>query len=376
MKKAAVFALCLALLIQTPLFLFYSGAEVPVCPDVYAGSYILVEKDDFHVVSSSNEHVRLPVASTTKIMTALVALENADPDDVATVSKNAAATEGSSAYLRAGERVKVKDLLYFLLLQSANDAATALAEHTAGSVGRFADLMNEKARLLGMRDTHFSNPHGLSEADHYSSAYDLALLTVHALAEPSFKKIVSTARYTSQEGDTQRTFVNHNRLLFTLKGCIGVKTGYTLEAGRCLVSACRSGQTTLVCVTLNCKNDWSAHKALYEYGFSKVKRCTLGAEAIDIPLVGAPQKSVCCTYDGCSALSDPEASLCVRIVCPRFLFPPLKEHEPVGYAVYLLDGKEIKRTPIVCAERVDQTPETGWTRRVLSFLTALFHKNE
>ena len=343
-------------------------------PSVDAGAYVLMEKDDRHVIASAFAHTRLPIASTTKIMTALVILERGDPEEPVTVSENAANTEGSSAYLRKGETVKTGDLLLFLMLQSANDAATALAEHYAGSVKAFAGWMNETAARIGMKDTHFSNPHGLEDEEHYSSAHDMALLTAYALETPGFEALVSTERCVCGKDENTRTFVNHNRLLFTLPGCIGVKTGYTLRAGRCLVSACRREDTTLICVTLSCRSDWKSHEELYAYGFSRVKRFVFEKRELEIPLISSPDASVTCTFDSYSLLFDPAGTARVRIVCPHFLFAPLKEKEVVGSAIFLLDGKEAGRADLYCVQSADEQPRAGFLSRLISAVLRLFDR--
>ncbi|MBR5236544.1 MAG: D-alanyl-D-alanine carboxypeptidase [Clostridia bacterium] len=225
------------------------------------------------ILYEKNAYAQHSMASTTKIMTALLALENSDPADVVTVSKNAAGTEGSSLYLKAGEKLSMETLLYGLMLNSGNDAAIAIAEHIGGNVEAFAKMMTQRAHEIGAKQTQFKNPNGLDEEGHYTTAYDLALITKAALKNPHFAEIVSTSKksFPASELKTARTFVNHNKLLNLYPGCIGVKTGFTKKTGRCLVSAATRDHMTLICVTLNAPNDWNDHKQLLDHGFSATK---------------------------------------------------------------------------------------------------------
>ena len=222
-----------------------------------------MDADTGSVLFEQNADERALIASTTKIMTALTVLELCDPDETVTIPAEATGIEGTSIYLTAGEELTVRELLYGLLLNSGNDAAVALALHAGGSVSAFVAEMNERAEALGLTQTHFENPNGLDGERHYSTARDMANLTAKALKNPIFSEIVATKTYTVGK----RCFQNHNRLLWTLNGAIGVKTGYTLAAGRTLVSAAQRDGRTLIAVTLRDRDDWNDHAALYEYGF-------------------------------------------------------------------------------------------------------------
>ncbi|MBO4854549.1 MAG: D-alanyl-D-alanine carboxypeptidase [Oscillospiraceae bacterium] len=230
--------------------------------ELSAVSAILMDADTGEVLYEKNADRQMLIASTTKIMTALVALEDCHLQDTVTVKQQHMA-EGSSMYLKPGEKVTVEALLYGLLLCSGNDAALALADHCGGSVARFVARMNEKAAELGMTGTSFANPNGLDDALHYSTARDMARLARCAVSDPTFVRLCSTVSVTV-EG---RTMTNHNRLLRSIDGCIGMKTGYTKAAGRTLVSAARRDGRCLVAVTLQDGNDWADHTALYNYGF-------------------------------------------------------------------------------------------------------------
>lgn len=229
--------------------------------EVSATAAVLMDADMGQVLYEKNGDRQMLIASTTKIMTALVVLEHAAPDDVITVTPDHMA-EGSSMYLRAGETVRVEELLYGLLLCSGNDAALALTE-CAGGLTPFVALMNEKASALGMAHTSFANPNGLDADGHYSTARDMAVLAAAAVENPTFRRICSSRSVTIG----QRTMENHNRLLRQMEGCIGLKTGYTRAAGRTLVSCTERDGCRLVAVTLQDGNDWADHAALYDYGF-------------------------------------------------------------------------------------------------------------
>lgn len=229
---------------------------------VSASSAVLMDAERGEILFAKNSSERHLIASTTKIMTALVALRHYAPNETVAVSPRAAATEGSSMYLKSGEKLTVEELVSGLLLQSGNDAAEALAEH-AGDRAVFISWMNDMAREIGMDDTSFENPSGLDGARHYSTAYDMALLAVYALQDPTVLRLCSTSRLDLPG----RSFYNHNKLLKTVDGCIGLKTGYTRAAGRTLVSAAERNGRRLIAVTLQDGDDWKDHAALYEFGF-------------------------------------------------------------------------------------------------------------
>ena len=263
MKTTVFFAAALA---AATIFSAISVSAAP--PGVSAESAVLVSADGV-ILYEKNARERRGMASTTKIMTALVAIENLSLDDIVSFPAEAQA-EGSSAYFAPGENVSVRDLLYALMLRSANDAAACIAITAAGSIEGFARMMNERAADIGLCDTHFDNPHGLDSDTHYSTALDMARLTIEALKNPTFREIVSTKVYVcrSLSDGYDRTFQNHNRLLGR-DGIFGVKTGFTRACGRCLVTACERDGRTLVAVTLSAPDDWKDHTELYDYGFER-----------------------------------------------------------------------------------------------------------
>lgn len=238
-------------------------------PDTSAGCLCLLDADTGEVLVEKCASRPSLIASTTKIMTALVVIERCDLERLVTVPPEATGIEGSSMYLKPGEQLTVRELLYGLMLHSGNDAAVALALCSAGSVEAFVGRMNETAQRLSLSNTHFANPNGLDDENNYSTAHDLAFLTRYALKNPDFLQIVSTRSIRA----AGRCLTNHNRLLWSVDGAIGVKTGYTRAAGRILVSAAERGGRRLIVVTINDGNDWRDHSALYDYGFSQYHTC-------------------------------------------------------------------------------------------------------
>lgn len=240
-----------------------------------ARAMIVMESSTNKVLFSKNENEKLPMASTTKIVTALTVLNNCDDiEKLVTIPKKATLVEGSSIYLRENEKLTIKQLLYGLMLQSGNDAALTLALEIGGSEQNFASLMNETAKKCGAENSNFVTPHGLDNKNHYTTASDLAKITIEALKNPIFKEIVSTKvfKIPATDFNTARTLVNKNKLLSNLEGCIGVKTGYTSKAGRCLVSACERNDMQVVCVVLNCRPMFEESLNLLNESFKQYKK--------------------------------------------------------------------------------------------------------
>ncbi|MGC4376246.1 D-alanyl-D-alanine carboxypeptidase family protein [Fictibacillus sp. Mic-4] len=249
-----------------------------VGPGVSARAAVLMEQESGRVLFGKEEHRPMRIASITKIMTAIIAIESGKMSDKVKISEKATRTEGSSLYLTPGERVPLRDLVYGLMLRSGNDAAVAIAEHVGGSVEGFELLMNQKAREIGMEDTNFRNPHGLDDhEDHYSSAYDMALLTRYAMNNKEFRKISSTKVYRShQEGEKwDRIWKNKNKMLKLYRYSTGGKTGFTKRAKRTLVSTAKKDGMGLIAVTLDDPNDWEDHENLFNWGFQTYDLTTI-----------------------------------------------------------------------------------------------------
>ena len=319
------------------------GQYVPA-PSLSAQSALLMEAESGSVIYEKEGSERLPMASTTKIMTALVALEIADPAQRITVTAEAVGVEGSSIYLTEGETLTLEELLYALLLESANDAAVAIAVGLSGSIEAFAEQMNRTAKELELSNSHFTNPHGLDHEEHYTTARDLAVITRRALEHPLFCTIVSTRKTTIPHDNTDgvRLLINHNKLLRMYDGCIGVKTGYTKRSGRCLVSAAEREGVTLIAVTLNAPNDWKDHSALLDYGFSRYRSVLLceGEEFLfPLPVTGGCEDYVMVgNSDALRAiLPAGHGSIVIRIEAPRFLYAAVESGEEIGRVVFHCD---------------------------------------
>ncbi len=379
-KKIWVCCLLFALLTAGGVYGSASAEEIlssASLPTTSARAAILMDQYG-QVLYAYNADAALPMASTTKIMTALVALESGDVTQAVKIPSAAVGVEGSSAYLIAGEEMSLLTLLYALMLESANDAAVAIAIAIDGSVEKFADRMNEKAVQLGLSATHFVNPHGLDHEEHYTSAHDLALLTAAALENETFAKIVSTVRYSApvEGGESVRSFVNHNRLLREYEGCVGVKTGYTKRTGRCLVSAARRNGITLIAVTLGDPNDWQDHRRMLDYGFSVCASALLanrGALSYTVPVVGGEAKQVVCSSNEEVTLTLPAGTKAeLRIELPRFVYGGVRQGDRMGRAVWTVNGRVAAEVPLYAETTVAPTvyPRSFW-QKIGDFFAAI-----
>ena len=346
------------------LFAAASGSAEAVSTG--ASSAILMDADSGRILYEQNIHDRRPIASITKLMTALVAVERTeDLEKSVVIQPEWTGIEGSSIYLRPNEEVTVKELLYGLLLQSGNDAAEAIAGYVAGGTAAFAELMNQRAAELGMENSHFTNPSGLNDEGHYSTAYDMALLARACLANHIVAEICASQQATVGG----RTFHNHNKLLHRYEGCVGMKTGYTELAGRTLVSAAvRNGQT-LICVTLNDGNDWSDHEKLFDYGFETYPLrvlCTQGTIFGGVKVTESliPSLQVVAAESPSYPLRDGEVpKLTIELV--KKMAAPVDAQTPVGKATWTLDGTVIAETALVCAGAAEKHAYEGhrlWER--------------
>lgn len=315
-----------------------------------ATSAALMDVDSGRVLYVSNASARMKIASTTKVMTALVAIEQSNLSDVVTVKKSETGVEGTSMYLKPGEHLTLETLLYGLLLCSGNDAAVAIADHVGGSREKFVALMNHRAKLLGMKNTSFANPNGLDDPKHYSTALDMAKLACAAMKNETLTRIVSTKSVTVGG----RTMHNHNKLLSYMDGCLGLKTGFTKSAGRTLVScAVRNGQR-LAAVTLQDGNDWADHQLLYEYGFTTYPAKTavsMGQQVGQVPTAEKPSVSI--PLIASETVRWPAAKgekLTVRLEKPESLNLRGNPGDAAGYALVLLNGKEVRRVKLLRGE--------------------------
>ena len=351
MKKVLSVLLCAALAFAVPC-----SANARETPQTGAEAFVLYCVESEGIILSKNENKRMKPASTTKLMTILLTLEQAAQNDRVITFTREMEAEGSSMYLEAGEKLRLSDLAVGMMMCSGNDAANAAAISIAGSVKKCSNLMNARARKLGMEHTHFVTPSGLDDPEHYTTARDMALLMAEGLKNKAFADLTSQKSAGVgfiEPSDKSVTYSNHNRLLSLYKDCIGGKTGYTTAAGRCLVSAARRGGVTLVCVTLNDKTDWNDHISLFDYGFDKLKAYG-GDVDIDLHVVGGDRKTVKVTEkSGCAVVLDKSAPEPKRkIYLDNFVYAPVKKGEQLGRVDYYIDGKTVKSVPIMARENV------------------------
>ena len=338
---------------------------------ITAKGWALIEGSSGRLLLGENERDRLPMASTTKIMTALLVLESGeDLDTVITVDRQAAGTEGSSLYLKAGERMSLRDLLYGLMMKSGNDAAVAIAIHIAGSVEAFAARMNAKATAMGLRDTHFVNPNGLHDPEHYTTAYDLAHLGAAAMERADFRELVSTQRYTTTTGDHVRTFQTKNKVLTQVDGGCGVKTGYTKKAGRCLCFAARREGMLLIGAVLNAPDMWNDAKKILDQGFTAYELHTFlvpGQGVGEISVTGSTKKTLpAATKEGIlypiRKDGQDETRLDIRLL--GSLAAPVEPGVPAGEAILMVNGEGVKAIPLVVEEGAEPLTFAWFFREV------------
>lgn len=339
----------LILLCFSPLFTHQCSADELSS----ARAAILIECNSNRTLYGRNADTRLPMASTTKIMTALTALRYYDPQEELTIPKSAVGIEGTSASLAEGEIYSLEELLYAMLLQSANDAAAAIAINIGGDVDGFAVLMNQTARELGLQNSSFRNPHGLPDEHHYTTARDLALISSHALKNDTIAKITAskTARITSAQG-TVRYFQNHNKMLSLYKGADGVKTGFTKASGRCLVSSATRDGLTLVAVTLNSHDDWREHTRMLDWGFENyeaVRASDITPLSFTVAVAGSGDRFLCLTSEDIYLCVKRGERDKIKIIneLPRFVYSPKKSGERIGRLLYYYNEEILAEMPVL-----------------------------
>jgi len=328
---------------------------------VSAKAAVLLEADTGRILYEKNKDQQLSMASTTKIMTALIALESGNLDEPFTVDAEAIRVEGSSMGLREGDIVTLRTLVCGMLLPSGNDAANAGAVRVAGSVEEFASLMNRRAEAIGMENTHFVTPSGLDDDAHYSTAHDMAKLARVAISNSLFREISSRSTVQVSFGNPpyNRWLTNHNRLLKEYKGAIGLKTGFTKKSGRCLVSAAERDGVRLIAVTLNAPNDWQDHTKMLDYGFRNVKPISLpiNCTALMLQAVGGVKETF-----GVTTLTIPTVNVAEqdlsritqKVVVSPFYYAPIRAGDAVGQVELYLDGEKIGGCTLIAKEGVEQ----------------------
>lgn len=319
---------------------------------ISAKSAIVYDADYGSVLWEKNSNTPMLIASTTKIMTAVIALEQCDLEECVMITSDMVNVEGSSMYLREGETYTIRELLYGLMLASGNDAATAIALHTAQSEEAFAELMNVKAKELGLTSTSFENPHGLDAEQHYSTAFDMARLMAYAMQNSSFAEIVGS-RHTTIHG---LTYVNHNKLLWQCDGVIGGKTGFTRAAGRTLVTCCERNGQRLICVTLSAPNDWQDHAVLYNWAYSQWQERTVLDKKTPfyVPMVSPNRKVMLAEpLSDVRVFTNKTDKVEIAIELPRFVFAPVYIGERAGRVLVTVNGKQVEQVPLIYMENYE-----------------------
>lgn len=333
------------------------------------------------VVFEKNAYKKMSMASTTKIMTSLIALENAQANDKEVAFTKEMIAEGSSMYLKEGYRLRLSDLAVGMMTVSGNDAANAAAVSIAGSVDEFSKLMNEKAEQIGMNSTNFVTPSGLDDDNHYSTAYDMALLMNYALSNSSFAELTAkkTAEVTFiQPKDMTISYRNHNRLLSLYQYCTGGKTGFTKKSGRCLVTSAEKDGVCLIAVTLNAPDDWNDHINMYSYGFSRLTAVKNADKnfSFKADVVGGMTDTVevrpAAAVDYVKQ-TDSDDGISRRVIINSFLYAPLEKGQVVGRAEYYSEGKTVCTIPLITEKAVDyKEKEKSFFENIFDWCAGVF----
>ena len=341
------------------LLIFFAVFSANFCASAYsAAAYILYDPDTGAILAEQNAYERRSMASTTKIMTALLFCEDGALNRLVKVQPKSVCVEGTSVGLKGGDIIPRENLLYGLLLESGNDAANVIAAEISGGNEKFAAKMNEKAAKIGMKNTHFVTPSGLDDKEHYTCCYDMALLAAKAMENPDFRKACSTLTYRSiyNNETTVRTYTNHNRLLRELEGCVGIKTGFTKKSGRCLVSACERNGKRLIAVTLNAGDDWNDHKSLYKYGFEQYEYVTLPSDfnfnSVAVAAGDKTRADISCEQINVMLQKSAQGRVHYVINLPSFVYAPVHCGDVLGTVEYYCGSKRIATAKITAQSMV------------------------
>lgn len=372
-------SLCIAFLLMLPAF-SQPAAAVEYNGPCSAKAAVLIEATTGRILYAKNENTELPMASTTKIMSAMLTLEQENLDEYFTVDPQAIKVEGSSMGLVEGDQVTLRILAYGMLLPSGNDAANTAAVRIGGTTEAFVEMMNQRAADLGLKNTHFVTPSGLDAEGHHSTARDMAFLARAALKNPDFLAICSSKNAQLEFGNPpfKRWLKNSNKMLQNYEGAIGVKTGFTDEAGRCLVSAAQRDGVTLICVTLNDPNDWQDTADLFNYGFSQVTVQQIPADKageLSLTVTGGEQsRCAVVPYGAATSVVEP-SELATRVHLDRFYYAPVNAGDIVGRVEYLYDGEVVASQQLMAAETVGRgtapEPDGGFLASLLRAIDAL-----
>lgn len=370
--KKTVLILSLILLFS---FSVYSAEK----PTVSAENAVVINADTLEVIYEKDADKRHSMASTTKIMTALLAVESGKMNEI--VTSGTIETEGTAIGIKKGYKMTLESLVWGMLLESGNDAACLTAQFLSGSEEAFSHVMNERAEKIGMTSTNFVTSSGLDSIEHYSTAYDMALLGATAVKNPVFKEMCSTKTKTVHfiEPDISMTFSNHNRLLYSCEGVFGIKTGFTKKSGRCLVSACERNGTTLICVTLNAGDDWSDHIKLYDYSFDALKYEKVVfhiPESIRVYGGTAPQLRLSCLEsERIATFLNGKDNFTQKVYLPPFLYAPIEQSQVVGKVELYKGDRLLYSEDIVAYESIDcaQIAENkGFIEKIKDKLSDIF----
>ena len=378
--------------------LIETSSHIEEVPSINSRAAIVIDRNSKTILYGKNEQEKRKMASTTKIMTATIVLENTNLNDTVEISKKSANTGGSRLGLKTGDKITVHDLLYGLMLCSGNDAAVALAEHTAGSVENFANLMNKKAEELNLLNTHFITPHGLDSDEHYTTAYELAILTDYALKNKTFANIVNTKNYSVTINGFSKTLSNTNELLGNLNGIYGVKTGFTNGANRCLVTACKRNDLDIICIVLGAdtkKFRTQDSIKLIEYTFNNyqnvnikniidsnfdnwkknnlstfiikkgiTKNITLSLSNLEYPIIPVKKDLI--------------NSLYINIDCTKNLNAPIPQNKKIGNLTLYLDNKSVINLDILNTIEIKKKSPLNYFKHIsinyISYLENIFEK--
>lgn len=359
MKKIICFCLTLFILSNMPVGAVSTSAKAAA----------VINGDTGEVIYAANADENLPMASTTKIMTALLLCENADLNEEITVTADMLRVEGSSMGLLAGDRVTYHDLLYGMMLASGNDAANVTAISIAGTVEKFAEMMNKKAEELGLKSTRFVTPSGLDADGHYTTARELALLAAYALKNEDFAKAAASESAVLNYGNPpyRRSLTNHNKMLKLFDGAVGVKTGFTKKSGRCLVSAARRDGKLAVAVTLNDPDDWNDHANLLDYGLNSIKQTNYSPQisCYNIPVIGSEQEQIEVFIEPYTVNTLETENISCDIRLPKFIYAPIAKGDILGTAEYKMGDDVIGTVELTALRDISAvTPKISFTEEI------------
>ena len=382
--------------VSTELNSFTDTSAEPIKePDVNSRACVVIDRKTNSVLFGKNENSKKKMASTTKIMTATIIIEKCNLSDTIEISKKAAGTGGSRLGLKTGDKITILDLLYGLMLRSGNDAAVALAEYAGGDINGFAELMNAKALELGLTNTHFETPHGLDSNEHYTTAYELALLSNYALNNPTFAKIVGTKNYTITINGSPKALSNTNELLGNMEGVYGIKTGFTNGANRCLVTACKRNNMDIICVVLGADtkkfrtidsiklinyvfNNFVVYdlESFVNKNFEDWKKDNLNTFIINKGLSQDVLLNIENLYISKVPIrKDLINSFEMKVECQKYFKAPVKGNSAIGNIVISNSGKEIAKCNISIMNNIDKKNSSYYFIYLLKNISNIIQRN-